>query len=195
MRRLKAVWPESISHGPRELIGVISRTAELLCGGIVVDSSRERNGDKEIFAKTVVQLDGDIYTSFLRGVWTHPAFEELSLQHFAKVRGELASLDRLGKIIRTIRAAAWPCIVIGLLLEVLVVVYPKQEDGLLMSRLLERALPLVVGAVPLILGMVSLAVRRILRAVIKCQGSRLLKKCQTEAEDHAERKLGGIFLR
>lgn len=184
---LKAVCPESISQRSRELLAVVSKISELQSGGVVVDSWRERKGHQEIFAKTVVQLDGDLLTIFLPGAVTDPTLEELRLRHFRKVHAALAPLERLGTTIRAARAAAWPFIVIGLLWG-LVVVFSKGPGGLLMFRF-------VVGPiVSTIAGLVSLTVRRVFLALIKWRASLLLTECRREAEKRAEQKLRGISL-
>jgi hypothetical protein len=70
----------------------VAKIAELLIGGLSVLSERERYGGREIYAKTLVQLDGDVVTVFREDAVAGSDFGDLSRQHFKDVTSALAPL-------------------------------------------------------------------------------------------------------
>lgn len=101
-KTLKKRFLKAVATAVQNFIPEFSQIAELLTGGMVIFSEQEQNGDRKIFAQTVLQLDGDIITAFHEDTVRDADFEKLSQQHFKEVTFALAPLGNLSTWIKRI---------------------------------------------------------------------------------------------
>lgn len=86
---------KAVAAAAQNFIPELSQIAELLTGGMVIFSEHEQNGDRKIFAQTLLQLDGDVLTAFHKDKVKDADFEKLSQQHFEEVTIALSPLGNL----------------------------------------------------------------------------------------------------
>lgn len=119
---------KSVAGGMQNFIPESSKIAELLTGGMVIFSEREQNGGREVFAKTVLQLDGDVIAAFHEDVVKDANFEKLSQRHFEEVTSALTPLRNFSTWIERItKYGPW----VGLIFEGLTGYWSIDQKGLL----------------------------------------------------------------
>jgi len=177
---LKRRRPKTVTGVVQVLAAAVSRMAELLTGGVLVVSERERNGNREIYAQTLLQLDGDILTMFCKDAVADPEFEELSGQHYDTVAAALAPLASFST---WLTRAAQSCVGVGLAVLGLTGYWSYEPDKLNILRFFSGTL------LALALTLVGLFARKSSMHVIGWWARRLTGRARIESEAVAREKL------
>lgn len=170
------LWPSlsracrDMAATARSLPSMVDLLAQAVTGGLVVSSARNRDGAQEIFAQTIVQLDGDVVTAFAPSVLQTPDSWELTEQHLEEVRQAIRPLSRLRAAIGWVR---WSLCSVGGLWGALAL--PGAWQGMTPGEVFHLAAPLVLIAAGWLVG-------GILRWLAWGQAGRLLKEATRQAE-------------
>jgi hypothetical protein len=155
----------------------VGQVAEMLMGGLVIYSMRQQDQQQEIYAQTVIQLDGDVVTAYSPEVIASADFEALTARHMEKVETELEPLEKLPIYIALARGVL---VGIGALGGLISIVSSFQFKDLLdLIWILPSALFVVSGCL----------VHRIVRKIAECQVKLLTDVAKREAEAHAREVL------
>lgn len=154
----------------RSLPRMVDLLAQTLTGGLVVSSVRDRDGAQEIFAQTIVQLDGDVVTSLPPALLKTPDGWELLEQHVLEVCRALRPLSRLRTAICWAR---WSLCSLGGVWAALAL--PGAWQRMSLGEVVQLAVPILVVAVGWFCG-------GILRWLAWLQAGRLLKEATRQAE-------------
>ena len=163
----------------------IHKIAELMCGGIVVLSEYKENGNIKKYAKTTVQLDGDVVTAFLSDVVKRKNFKELAQRHFEEVTMSLGSLKSVGQMIRRVTSFTR----YGILFSEFIIFFNKYPEKNILAFQ-----PLWVTVLAALLFLASLVPRRIFHFWVKQKAGSLLKDIRKETEEE-DRKRSNSFSR
>lgn len=166
--RLKAVF--DLVHDLRD---AMAQVAEMITGGMVICSTCERNGQYDIYAQTVIQIDGDVVTAFSPDVIENSDFEALAEQHIAEVANALEPLAKLATHFRRVQWAFTSIGVIGVPISTFFS-YSFKNCWCLLGFLLSAFL--------LVLGLLA---HKILLKIVGRQVHRLTDLAKREAEAHA----------
>ena len=155
----------------------VGQIAEMIMGGLVIYSMRQQDREQEIYAQTVIQLDGDVVTAYSPEVIESPDFEALTAHHMAEVEAALKPLAKLPTYIGQARGGLVGFGVLGgLISTVRSFPFISLSD---LIWLLPSAFFVVSG----------LLVRRIVLKIAGRQVRRLTDVAQREAEVHAREVL------
>lgn len=168
--RLKAVF--DLGH---DLPDAMAQVAEMITGGMVICSTCERNGQYDIYAQTVIQIDGDVVTAFPPDVIENPDFEALAEQHIAEVAN---ALEPLAKLATHLRRVQWAFRSIVAIVGLISAIFSFKNCWYLLGFLLSAFL--------LVLGLLA---HKILLKIVGRQVHRLTDLAKREAEAHANKIL------
>ena len=155
----------------------VGQVAEMFMGGLVIYSMRQLDQQQEIYAQTVIQLDGDVVTAYSPEVIASPDFEAQAARHMAKVETALKPLEKLPTHIALARGVLVGIGAFGGLISTVSSFQFKNLSDLIW--LLPSALFVVSGRL----------VHRIVRKIAEFQVWRLTKVAKREAEAHAREVL------
>lgn len=166
--RLKAVF--DLVHDLRD---AMAQVAEMITGGMVICSTCERNGQYDIYAQTVIQIDGDVVTAFSPDILENPDFEALAEQHIAEVANALQPLAKLATHFRRVQ---WAFRSIGAIVGLISAIFSYSfKNCWYLLGFLPSAFLLVLG----LLG------HKILLKIVGRQVQRLTDLAKREAEAYA----------
>lgn len=155
----------------------VDQVAEMFMGGLVIHSMRQQDQQQQIFAQTVIQLDGDVVTAYSPEVIDSPDCEALTDRHMAEVETALKPLKKLPTYIEHARRGL---VSIGALGGLISIISSFQFKNLLdLIWLLPSALFVISGR----LG------HMIVRKIVERQVRRLTNVARREAEAHAREVL------
>ena len=89
---------------------MLSHAAEAITGGVTVESTMAEGGG--LYARSVIQLDGDVMTAFTPQALSSNEFALLRKKHHDKVRAVLESLNDFADFIGTLR---WLLVSLGII--------------------------------------------------------------------------------
>ena len=96
---------QGLSAAVRSLPCLVDSLAQLLLGGLVITSIRQTGGKEEIFAQTLIQLDGDTVTAYSPGLLEASDFLRWEGQHASEVRQAMQPLNRVAAAIKWVRGS------------------------------------------------------------------------------------------
>jgi hypothetical protein len=170
-----------LSKALEDLVGnirkAVNQVAEMMTGGLVIYSMRQQDLQEEIYAQTVIQLDGDVVTAYSREVIESTDFEALTAQHMEEVEATLKPLASLPNYIGRAQGGLVSIGAFGGLISTVGSFPSKNLSGFI--GLLGSALFVASG----------LLVRRIVRKIAEHQVKRLTNVAKREAEAHAREVL------
>lgn len=161
----------------RNIRKAVGQIAEMIMGGLVIYSMRQQDRQQEIYAQTVIQLDGDVVTAYSPEVIESPDFEALTARHMAEVETSLKSLAKLPTYIGRARGGLVSIGVLGGLISTV---------GSFPSKSLSDLIWLLPSALFVVSG---LLVRSIVLKITRRQVKRLTDVAQRDAEEHAREVL------
>lgn len=175
--RFDTIDPMALGGMVRNIRKAVDQVAEMIMGGLVIYSMRQQDRQQEIYAQTVIQLDGDVVTAYSPEVIESPDFEALTARHMAEVETALKPLAKLPTYIGRARGGLVSIGVFGGLIST-VSSFPSKNlsdfIGLLASGLFVLS---------------GLLVRRIVLKIAGRQVKRLTDVAKREAEAHAREVL------
>lgn len=142
--------------------GSVKKVAAMHDGGLVVSSY----DDGQLYAKTVVQIDGDICTMILQSLLCDDAYQDLMDRHYNEVSFGLSPVRQLGQGLNRIR-----------------MVLPL--FGVIIGLILGSAVEVVIGFIfGLILIMLGVFVKQLFRIAVQWQFKKLLEKVRVEGDEY-----------
>jgi len=81
---------------------MLSHAAEAMTGGVTVESKMAERGGG-LYARSVIQLDGDVMTAFTTQALSADEFDLLRKNHCEEVQAVLESLNGFADVIKTLR--------------------------------------------------------------------------------------------